>query len=91
MTSIRFTEATGGTITTSGDFKIHTFTGDGCFVYQRQVTLLGGGNKVSYVVVGGGASGGDRTVVEEEVIERVNSSGNGSDLTSRTNPTGITV
>src|SRR6056300_116189 len=23
--------ATGGTITTSGDFKIHTFTGDGCF------------------------------------------------------------
>src|SRR6056300_1422577 len=24
--------ATGGTITTTGDFKIHTFTGDGCFV-----------------------------------------------------------
>src|SRR5210317_1899357 len=28
----QFTEATGGTITTSGDFKIHSFTGDGCFV-----------------------------------------------------------
>src|SRR5210317_1806660 len=27
-----FTSATGGTITESGDFKIHTFTGDGCFV-----------------------------------------------------------
>src|SRR6056300_1740973 len=27
-----FITATGGTITTSGDFKIHTFTGDGCFV-----------------------------------------------------------
>src|SRR5210317_1418421 len=23
--------ATGGTVTTSGDFKIHSFTGDGCF------------------------------------------------------------
>src|SRR6056300_1189708 len=27
-----FISATGGTITTSGDYKIHTFTGDGCFV-----------------------------------------------------------
>jgi len=27
----QFTSATGGTVTTSGDFKIHTFTGDGCF------------------------------------------------------------
>jgi hypothetical protein len=24
--------ATGGTVATSGDYKIHTFTGDGCFV-----------------------------------------------------------
>jgi hypothetical protein len=27
-----FITATGGTVTTSGDFKIHSFTGDGCFV-----------------------------------------------------------
>src|SRR6056300_128690 len=27
-----FISATGGTITTSGDYKIHTFTGVGCFV-----------------------------------------------------------
>src|SRR5210317_1502510 len=27
-----FITATGGTVTESGDFKIHTFTGDGCFV-----------------------------------------------------------
>ena len=27
-----FITATGGTITTSGDYKIHIFTGDGCFV-----------------------------------------------------------
>ena len=50
--------ATGGTITCSGDYKIHTFTSSGCF----QVTAAGnaaGSNKVSYVVVagGGGASG----------------------------------
>jgi hypothetical protein len=28
----KFISATGGTVTTSGDFKIHSFTGDGCFV-----------------------------------------------------------
>src|SRR5210317_1155326 len=27
-----FITATGGTVATSGDYKIHTFTGDGCFV-----------------------------------------------------------
>src|SRR6056300_1177624 len=30
--AIAFITATGGTVTTSGDYKIHTFTGDGCFV-----------------------------------------------------------
>jgi hypothetical protein len=28
---IRYVAATGGTITTSGDYKIHTFTGPGTF------------------------------------------------------------
>ena len=27
--------APGGTITTSGDYKIHTFTGDGNFVVSK--------------------------------------------------------
>jgi hypothetical protein len=48
--------ATGGTITCSGDYKIHTFTSSGCF----QVTAVGnaaGSNKVSYVVVAGGGGG----------------------------------
>ncbi len=48
--------ATGGTISTSGDYKIHTFTGPGTF----GVTAIGAcatQNLVSYVVVGGGASG----------------------------------
>ena len=47
--------ATGGTITTSGDFKIHHFTGDGCFVVSG-----GGGDLgvVGYVIVAGGGGGG---------------------------------
>ena len=51
-----FVAATGGTITTSGDYKIHTFTGDGNFV----VSSAGGSDvksQVSYIVVAGGGSG----------------------------------
>lgn len=53
----QFIEATGGTITTSGDFKIHSFTGDGNFI----VSTAGSGGapeKVDYLVVAGGGSGG---------------------------------
>jgi hypothetical protein len=53
---IPFVAATGGTITTSGDFKIHTFTGPGTFT----VTNAGGptgSNSVDYLVVAGGGSG----------------------------------
>jgi hypothetical protein len=53
-----FTEATGGTVTESGDFKIHKFTGDGNFVVS-QVGAGTGPAVVDYLVVaGGGGSGG---------------------------------
>ena len=52
-----FIEATGGTITTTGDFKVHTFTGDGCFVVSNAGSAAGS-NKVDYLVVAGGGSGG---------------------------------
>src|SRR5210317_2466978 len=52
-----FTSATGGTVTESGDFKIHTFTGDGCFVVSR-VGNPQGSDSVDYLVVAGGGSGG---------------------------------
>ena len=59
----QFTEATGGTITTSGDFKIHTFTGDGCFVVSTlgnsPVNPLGGPSNVDYLVIAGGGAGGN--------------------------------
>jgi hypothetical protein len=53
----QFISATGGTITTSGNFKIHTFTGPGTFTVSCAGNS-GGSNTVSYLVVGGGAGGG---------------------------------
>tara|TARA_R110000868_G_scaffold14_7_gene228 strand:- start:13185 stop:14612 length:1428 start_codon:yes stop_codon:yes gene_type:complete len=44
--------AEGGTVTTSGSYKIHTFTSSGTF------TVLSGTKAVEYLVVAGGAGGG---------------------------------
>ena len=54
-----FIGATGGTVTTSGNFKIHTFTGDGCFVVSSLGNSAGGPNNVSYLVVAGAGGGGN--------------------------------
>ena len=57
VTGAGFVTATGGTVTESGDYKIHTFTSSGCF----QVTSAGdagGSTKISYMVVAGGGGGG---------------------------------
>jgi hypothetical protein len=51
-----YVTATGGTITTCGDYKIHTFTSDATFCVSNAGNA-GGSNKVSYVVVAGGAGG----------------------------------
>jgi hypothetical protein len=45
--------ATGGTVTTCGNFKIHTFTGPGTFTVS-QVSITAAENTVGYQVVGGG-------------------------------------
>ncbi len=50
--------ATGGTITTSGDCKIHTFTGPGTFCVSA-IAAIAANNQVSYMVVAGGGAGGD--------------------------------
>ena len=52
--------ATGGTITTCGNDKIHTFTGPGTFTVS-QVSGCAANNLVSYLVVAGGGGGGDTT------------------------------
>ena len=54
-----YIEATGGTVTTSGDYKTHVFTGDGNFVVSSVGNSAGGPSIVDYLVV---AAGGDGTV-----------------------------
>jgi len=46
--------ATGGTITTDGDYKVHSFTSSGNF----QITTLGDIGTVEYLVVAGAGGGG---------------------------------
>ena len=48
-----FITATGGTITTSGNFKVHTFTGPGTFTVCS-VGNAQGSNSVDYLVIAGG-------------------------------------
>ena len=52
-----YVTATGGTITCSGNFRIHTFTGPGTFCVSG-IGNAAGSNKVDYLVVAGGGGGG---------------------------------
>ena len=52
-----YLRATGGTITTCGNDKIHTFTGPGTFCVS-QVAQTPACNQVSYIVVASGGAGG---------------------------------
>ena len=56
-TGSNFISATGGTITCSGNDRIHTFTGPGTFTVQS-LAATSANNEVSYVVVAGGGGGG---------------------------------
>ena len=44
---------TGGTITTDGDYKVHTFTGNGNYISDASLTT-------DYLVIAGGGGGGGR-------------------------------
>jgi len=52
-----YVTATGGTIATVGDFKVHQFTGPGTFCVSCKGNS-GGSNQVDYMVVAGGGAGG---------------------------------
>tara|TARA_Y100000592_G_C5434610_1_gene300110 strand:- start:6 stop:1421 length:1416 start_codon:yes stop_codon:yes gene_type:complete len=52
-----FISATGGTVSCSGNFRIHTFTGPGTFCVSDGGNAFGS-NTVSYMVVAGGGGGG---------------------------------
>ena len=58
VTGRGFITATGGTITTSGDFKIHTFNSPGTFCISA-ISSVSAENTISYLVVAGGGSGGN--------------------------------
>ena len=49
--------ATGGSIATSGDYKIHTFTSSGTFVVATDVIAPNG--TIEYLIVAGGGGGGN--------------------------------
>ena len=55
-----FINASGGSITECGNFKIHTFTSDGTFTINSAPTPSN--NNVSYMVIAGGAGGGSSSV-----------------------------
>lgn len=50
QTAAAFIAATGGTVTTSGNYRIHTFTSSGTFT----VTSAPSGKYIDFIVVGGG-------------------------------------
>ena len=52
-----FVVATGGCITTCGDYKVHAFTGDATFCVSSAGTCAGS-ETVDYAVVAGGGGGG---------------------------------
>ncbi len=59
-----YISATGGTESTSGDYKIHTFNSSSNFVVASLGNTAGGGSwasKVDYMVVAGGGSGHGKT------------------------------
>ena len=49
-----FTAASGGTITTDGDYKVHTFTSSG----NLNISAIGSNADVTYLVISGGGGGG---------------------------------
>jgi hypothetical protein len=65
-----FILATGGTETTCGDFKIHTFTGPGTFCVSA-VGNPAGSTTVDYLVVAGGEVVEQQDHVVKEVMEVV--------------------
>jgi plastocyanin len=59
INTAQYISATGGTIITCGDYKIHKFASDSNFVVSNAGNACGS-NKVDYLVVAGGGGGGGR-------------------------------
>ena len=57
IVSQEYVAASGGSVATCGDFKIHTFTGPGTFTVSNAGNAAGS-NTVDYLVLAGGGGGG---------------------------------
>ena len=53
-----YTSATGGSVTTSGDYRIHTFNSSGTFAVSSVGNDAGSGDSTDYVIAAGGGGGG---------------------------------
>jgi len=95
----KFVTATGGTVTTSGDYKIHTFTSTSSLVVSCGGNTAGS-DTVDYLVVAGGGSGGGGS--ESSILESAGGGAGGFRLSNSTcmpapltsplaSPTGISV
>ena len=60
-TTSQYVAATGGTVSTCGDFKIHTFTGPGTFCVSNGGNACGS-NSVEYLIVAGGGGGSNSCI-----------------------------
>jgi len=60
LTQNLYITATGGTVATCGNYKIHTFTSDGTFTVSCAGNS-GGNDQLDYMVVAGGGGGGARS------------------------------
>ena len=95
----QYVTATGGTITTCGNFKVHTFTGPGTFCVSNAGNACGS-NTVDYLVVAGGGAGSNNGTPGPDGaggggaggFRLSNSYGSPAPLTSPlANPTGLPV
>ena len=72
--NIGYVAASGGTETTSGNYKFHTFNTSGTLTFNS-AAFNGPSNVVDYLVVAGGGSGGTSSV--EATVASSNSAGGG--------------
>jgi len=77
--------ATGGTETTSGNCKIHTFTGPGTFTVSK-TALAAADNLVSYVVVAGGGGAGTGSNVNTQAAGAGGGAGGYREVVSPSSP-----
>lgn len=80
--------ATGGTITTDGDYKVHTFSSDGTFTVTARLSR----EPMEFLVIASGAGGGTRRDLAGRYQEGCGAGAGGyREVSKLTFPTGVTI